>query len=132
MQIKNLKENKKNIQHTSDYISNHFGFDFIDIDKKTFSKKLPIEEEKIKVLKLIDKQNNDKTKPTGKMFFYKKSVLARNKQYNSSLGLDIVKLESAIGEATLIKTAISILEAEGYSNFQVSVNAIGSKDSLKL
>gem|GEM_PF-5100273 len=131
MQIHNLKNKKKYINYSSDYISNHFGFTFIDVTSRTFTKNLIVEEEKIKILKFIKKDVDKKKKKASKMFFYKKPVLVRNKSFNSSLGLDIINLDSAVAEATVIKTAISILEEEDYSDFQVVVNAIGDKESQK-
>ncbi|MCK5589260.1 MAG: ATP phosphoribosyltransferase regulatory subunit [Candidatus Pacebacteria bacterium] len=129
MQINDLKKKKKNINHISDYISDHFGFDYLAVEEKIFSKNLLIEDEKIKVLKFSQKQKKKEKIPM-KMFFYKKPILkSRVKNFNAALGLDIININSAIAEAAIIKTALSILKEEGYTNFQIVLNAIGDKES---
>lgn len=128
------KENKKiQSQYISDYIATHFGFDYINIEENVFSKKkIIIEDEKLKVLKFIYKKKNKKTS-FPRMFFYKKSVQKfESKQFNSSIGLDILQVESAIAEATIIRTALTILEEEGYTDFKIIVNAVGNKESQKI
>jgi histidyl-tRNA synthetase len=127
MHIDNI-EKKKYITHQSDYIANHYGFDFVDVEEKIFKNDILIEDEKLKVLKSFKTELAAKRKSPLKMFFYKKPVLKKN---SSGLGIDIVNVESAIAEATVIKTAISILKSEGYSDFMVILNAIGDKESQK-
>ncbi len=131
MQIKNLKEKTKYIKHLSDYLSHYFGFEFLEISEKSFSKKNIIEDDKIKVLKIFKKQLPKKKKEHG--FFYKKqiSTAQRKKGQNAFLGLNILNIDGALAEALLVKTAITILKAEGYSDFFISLNAIGGKDAQK-
>lgn len=129
MQIDNI-EKKKNITSNSDYVANHFGFDFLDIEEKTFKKDVLVEDEKVKVLKKIKKDLTSKRTSPLKMFFYKKPVLKKSKT-DTSMGIDIVNMESAIAEATVIKTAVSILREEGYTETKVVLNAVGDAESVK-
>jgi histidyl-tRNA synthetase len=126
MQIDDI-EKKKDIKENSDYIANHYGFDFLNIEEKIFKKDALIEDEKIKVLKSFKTSLKGKKSIPMKMFFYKKPVVKKM----GGLGIDIINMESAIAEATVIKAALSILSGEGYSNFTVSLNAIGDRDSQK-
>jgi histidyl-tRNA synthetase len=127
MQIDNI-EKKKNIKTNSDYIANHYGFDFLDIEEKVFKKDTLVEDEKIKILKSFKtKLMKGKKMVPMKMFFYKKPIIKKV----GGLGIDIVNIESAIAEAAVIKTATSILSEEGYTNFTIVLNAIGDRDSRK-
>lgn len=47
-----------------------------------------------------------------------------------SFGLHFIGTPSGIAEATLIRTALSILSEEGYKNLRVDINCIGGKDSI--
>ena len=125
MQIDNIK--KKYIKDNSDYIANHYGFDFLDIEEKIFKKDTLIEDEKLKVLKSFKTSLKGKKSIPMKMFFYKKPIVKKK----GGVGIDIVNVESAIAEATIIKTALSILSKEDYSNFTIVLNAIGDKESQK-
>ncbi len=126
MQIDDIK--KKNIiNHESDYIANHYGFDFVDVEEKIFKDNNLVEDEKLKILKSFKSELGAKRISPLKMFFYKKPVVKKT----SGMGMDIINVESALAEATVIKTAISILENEGYSDFTVILNAIGDRESQK-
>ncbi len=131
MQINNIEKNKKNIVNQSDYIVNHFGFDFLNIEKKTFKEGSLVEDEKLMVLKSFKKELGNKRISPLKMFFYRKPVFVKNKNKEFGMGIDIINIESAVAEATVIKTAISVLKNEDYSNFTVVLNAIGDRDSQK-
>ncbi|PID83315.1 hypothetical protein CSB11_02125 [Candidatus Campbellbacteria bacterium] len=129
MQIDDINK-KKQINYNSDYIANHFGFDFLDIEEKVFKKNILVEDEKVKVLKKFKKDFSSKRVSPLKMFFYKKPILKKS-GVDTSLGIDIVNMESAIAEATVIKTAIAILKEEGYTEIKVLLNAIGDSESVK-
>ncbi len=129
MQIDNI-EKKKDITHQSDYIANHFGFDFVDVEEKIFKNDSIVEDEKLMVLKSFKGELAAKRVSPLKMFFYKKPTL-KKKGAKAGMGIDIINMESAIAEATVIKTAISILEGEGYKNFTIVLNAIGDRESQK-
>ena len=127
MHIENVKR-KKNIVHQSDYIANHYGFDLVDVEEKIFKDDVLVEDEKLMVLKSFKGELAAKRTSPLKMFFYKKPVV---KKTQHGMGIDIVNVPSSIAEATVIKTALSILGEEGYSDFTVVLNAIGDKDSQK-
>lgn len=129
MQIKNL-DDKKDINQHADYIANHYGFNFLDIEEKTFKKEMLVEDEKIKILKKFKKDLTGKRTSPLKMFFYKKPIAKKTKN-DSSYGIDIVNIDSSIAEATIIKTANSILEEEGYTDIKFILNAIGDQESVK-
>lgn len=125
-QIDNI-DKKKHIKEKSDYIANHYGFDFLDIKEKVFKKNTLIEDEKLKILKKFRTTLRKRRAVPMKMFFYKKPIIKKN----GGIGIDIVNMESAIAEATIIKTSLSILSEEDYSNFTIVLNAIGDKESQK-
>ncbi len=133
MQILNLKEKKKNIKKLSDYTADYFGFDFIEIDEKknTGSEDSIAEKEKVNILKTILKKEGGKKINGTKLFFYNKPVLKTSNKDNS-MSLDIINLESAVAEALVIKTAVSILVDEGYKDISIRLNSIGDKESQKL
>ncbi len=113
-----------------EYLALHFGFEPLDFDfENNIKVDLTVEEEKEKVFKKI-KNLLDTKKKLNKMFFYK-SPVKKNKFVNKSLGLDIINIDSAVAEATLIKTAVSILKDEGYKDFKVILSAVGDNESKK-
>lgn len=128
MQIDDINK-KKIIKQNADYIATHYGFDFLDIEEKTFKKNLLVEDEKVRVLKKFKKEFSSKRSSPLKMFFYKKPVFKNGK--DSSYGIDIINIESAIAEATVIKVTKSILEEEGYTDVRFILNAVGDQDSVK-
>lgn len=130
MQIDNVKK-KQDIVHHSDYVANHYGFDFVDVEEKIFKNDILVEDEKLMILKSFKGELFAKRVSPLKMFFYKKPVLKKGKGAKSGMGIDIVNVESAIAEATVIKTALSILTDEGYTNFTIVLNAIGDRESQK-
>jgi histidyl-tRNA synthetase len=127
MHIDNVKD-KKGIIHHSDYIANHYGFDLVDVEEKVFKEGTLVEDEKLLVLKSFSGELAAKRTSPLKMFFYKKPVV---KKQQHGLGIDIINVPTPIAEATVIKTAISILTEEGYSGFTIVLNAIGDKESQK-
>ncbi len=127
MQIDDTKK-KKYIKYLPEYLANHYGFEYLDIEEKIFKNNLLVEDEKVKILKACKNQVVQKRRLPSKMFFYKKPIL---KKENNQMGIDIINVPSAIAEATVIKTAISILKEEGYDNIMVILNAIGDQESQK-
>lgn len=64
---------------------------------------------------------------------YSKPILGGNshkKKNFSEIGLEILGLSGSIAEAIAIRTAVSILEDEGYENLELRLNCIGDKDSI--
>lgn len=47
-----------------------------------------------------------------------------------NIGLEIIGSEKSIAEAIIIKTALSILEDNGYKNLYVEINTLGDKESM--
>lgn len=113
----------------------HFGFDLVDIRDSLHKGTAEdiIEEERVKLMKFYANKHDLKKEIPKRMLFYSKPILkekkARGKKNN--FGLDVIGVDSGIAEAFIIKTALAILEDEGYKNLTVSVNAIGDKDSVK-
>ena len=133
MRIKKLDEKKKNIKKMADYTADYYGFDFIEIDGKKYNgeKEEISEKEKINILKTIHKKSLGKRLNSAKLFFYNKPVLKFAGDKDDKIVLDIVNLDTAIAEALVLKTAIKILEDEGYKNISIKLNSIGGKESQK-
>jgi histidyl-tRNA synthetase len=53
----------------------------------------------------------------------------RNQGKNRKIGLEIIGSSKSIAEVILIKTALAILEDNGFKNLQVEINSIGDKES---
>ncbi len=51
-----------------------------------------------------------------------------NKQHK--IGLEIIGTQSSIAEAIIIKTAIAILEDNGYKNLYIEINSLGDRESF--
>jgi len=126
-----LAKAKTHAEHTA----LHFGFDLIDIKDTLHTGKTEeiTEEERVKLMKFYAKEHDLKKEIPKRMLFYSKPILkekkARGKKNN--FGLDVIGVDSGIAEAFIIKTAMSILEDEGYKKLNLAVNAIGDKDSVK-
>jgi len=133
MQIYNLTEKKKNIKKLADYTADYFGFDFIEVEEKKYTgnDESMVEKERVQVLKTILKNEGGKRINGTKLFFYNKPILKLKGKNDDKITLDIVNLESAVAEALVIKTAISILEEEGYKDISIVLNSIGDKESQK-
>lgn len=58
---------------------------------------------------------------------YKKPV---SRKRFGSYALHVIGSASGVAEATLIRTALSILSEEGYKNLRVDLNCIGDKESI--
>ena len=128
MQIKDLKEKKKYIKRQSDYTADYYGFEFIEIDEKKnvgTNDSIP-EKEKVHVLKSILKKSGKKKINGTKLFFYNKPILKSDKKDSDKMILDIINLDSAVAEALVLKTAINILEEEGYKDIFIKLNSINS------
>jgi histidyl-tRNA synthetase len=53
----------------------------------------------------------------------------RNQGKNRKIGLEIIGSSKSIAEVIIIKTALAILEDNGFKNLQVEINSIGDKES---
>ncbi|PIQ66246.1 MAG: hypothetical protein COV96_02410 [Candidatus Zambryskibacteria bacterium CG11_big_fil_rev_8_21_14_0_20_42_18] len=60
-------------------------------------------------------------------FIYEKPAVRKKL---GSFALHFIGSSSGIAEATLIRTALSILSEEGYKNLRVDINCIGDKESI--
>src|SRR3989344_4192309 len=58
---------------------------------------------------------------------YKKPI---SRKKSGAHALLLIGSASGIAEATLIRTALSILSEEGYKNLRVDINCIGDKESI--
>jgi len=47
-----------------------------------------------------------------------------------TINLEVIGTEKSIGEALLIKTAVSILKDNGYKDLSIDINSIGDKESI--
>lgn len=71
------------------------------------------------------------TMPSPIMVAYKKPLVSgEGKKGNTMIGLEIMGLFQSSAEALLIRTAISILEDEGYKDLVVVLNSLGDRESL--
>ena len=122
-------------KHRSDQIADHYGFNLIDIKETNFAgnPEVVAEEEKVKILQYYKKENNLKKETPARMFFHSKPILKEKgmKKKKSRMGLDIVGVNCGIAEATSIKTALDILQEEGYKEIFIDINSIGDKESVK-
>jgi histidyl-tRNA synthetase len=57
-------------------------------------------------------------------------VYRRSSKKRASYNLHFIGSPTAIAEASLIRTALSMLSEEGYKNMHVDLNCIGDKDSI--
>ncbi len=129
----NKLEEKKHIKKIADYTADYYGFEFIEIDEKKYSGnegEIP-EKEKIHILKTFAKKEGKKRISSAKLLFYNKPILKKTGLKDDRYVLDIINLESAVAEALVIKTAVKILEDEGYSDILIKLNSIGDRDSQK-
>ena len=53
----------------------------------------------------------------------------RNQGKNRKIGLEIIGSSKSIAEIIIIKTALAILEDNGFKNLQVEINSIGDRES---
>ncbi|MEI6191158.1 MAG: His/Gly/Thr/Pro-type tRNA ligase C-terminal domain-containing protein [bacterium] len=53
----------------------------------------------------------------------------RNQGKNRKIGLEIIGSSKSIAEVIIIKTALAILEDNGFKNLQVEINSIGDRES---
>lgn len=126
---------KQTPKNNADHVAFHYGFDLIDIKDSFHTGKTEAlaEEEKVKLMKFYAKEHDLKKEIPKRMLFYNKPILkekkARGKKNN--LGLDIIGVDSGLAEAFVIRTALSILQDEGYKNMSVHINAVGDKESVK-
>jgi len=125
------------------YIAAHYGFLPIDAPKVTDKDRDMVEDcfedeevkltpclyratEKAAFLRTyVEKGFAEQVHPL--LIAYKKNETAKKKP---DYFLHVIGFPSALAEATLIKTALSILSDEGYKNLIVNINSIGDKDSV--
>jgi len=72
-------------------------------------------------------EENFSTLPHPLAFSYKRSIPKKHLDHYS---LHIIGSPSGIAEATLIRTALSMLNEEGYGDLKVNINCIGDKESI--
>ncbi len=89
-------------------------------------------EEKVAIIqKYVDENLGTFSQPI--MIYYHGPILQKGEKRKATkeknYGFEIVGTEKSIAEATLIKTAVAILNEEGFQNLFVEINSIGDKDS---
>ncbi len=72
------------------------------------------------------------TLPSPVMIAYKKPLQGAHHKKNNetSVGLEIIGLSGSPAEAILIRTAISMLEEDGWKDLSLTINSLGDKDSI--
>ena len=72
------------------------------------------------------------TLPSPVLIAYKKPLTGseHKKSGNTTIGLDIFGQSNSCAEAILIRTALSILEDEGWGNLSITLNSLGDKESV--
>ena len=125
------------------YLASHFGFMPIDAPKVTNKDRDMVEDcledesgkkgvclyrpsEKAAFMRTYVEKNFGEL-PQPLLLSYKKSETSKKKP---DYYLHIVGNPSALSEAMLIRTSISILSDEGHKNLVVNINTIGDKDSI--
>lgn len=144
-------KSKKNLAQVENafVIAQYFGFQGLDapkIDKEikkkaamirknnTFTHNLlpPIEEYTGLLHKLSDKIRK-KHEDESMLVYYKGKTTVNSKLKNKSekvLHLHIIGTPKSIADILLIKTALSILEEEGYKDTSIEINHIGGKEAI--
>jgi len=108
--------------------------DFVEDDPDDAGSRLPLHvEEKVAILRTyMDEEMYNQPQPV--MLYFKgafKGVSAKkNARFNRYCDLEIVGSDKSVAEAILIKTALTILNEEGYKNIAVEINSIGDKESI--
>ncbi len=90
-------------------------------------------EEKISVLRTYIDRNMYSLPQPVMMYFkgpFKGSLSKKSHSYPRYGDLEIIGNPKSIAEATLIKTALAILEEYGYKNLCVEINSIGDRESI--
>ncbi len=83
-----------------------------------------------KVATLLLYQNKEMVKlPQPVMLSYTCPTGNRKKPNEKHFGLEILGSSKSVAEATILKTALAILEEEGYADLSVEINSLGDKDS---
>jgi len=128
-------------------ISQYYGFDAIDLPevikedrdhaKKVSTKSnyehedLPTTEEKIALLRGYRLRNFEHKKPV--MLYCEgvaKGAKRKAKRGEKLLHLHIIGTPKSIAEAQLIRTAMCVLQEEGYKDMSVEINNVGGKEAL--
>ncbi len=90
-------------------------------------------EEKVAVLRTYIERNMHTLPQPVMMYFkssFKGSLVKKNHSYPRYGDLEIIGNPKSIAEATLIKTALVILEDYGYKDLCVEINSIGDRESI--
>jgi histidyl-tRNA synthetase len=108
--------------------------DFVEYDAAGDESKLPLHvEEKIAILRTYQDEEMHTLPQPVMLYFkgaFKGSLVKKSAHFPRYCDLDILGSSKSIGEAILIKTALTILKEEGYENVCVEINSIGDKDSI--
>ncbi|HEY4511625.1 MAG TPA: ATP phosphoribosyltransferase regulatory subunit [Candidatus Paceibacterota bacterium] len=108
--------------------------DFVEDEGGEEGATLPLHvEEKVAMLRTYFEKELF-TSPHPAMFHFKgsfKGSLTRKANaYSRYCDLEIIGTDTSIAEATLLRTALAILEAEGHTNLHIEINSIGDKDAV--
>ncbi len=87
--------------------------------------------EKIALLRTYQETGLETAAPPA-LLAYKKPISGTFNKKSSDIviGLDILGLPSSAAEGIIIRTALSILEDEGFKNLTIHINSLGDKDSV--
>ncbi len=111
-----------------------FQGDYIDPDFEGEDMRLPLHvEEKVCLLRtFIEQRWNEAPQPVMIYFRgnFKGHINKKAGKFNRFCDLEIIGTNKSIVEATLIQTAVVMLNEAGYKNLCVEINSIGDKDSL--
>ncbi len=67
--------------------------------------------------------------PQPAMITYNGFIGEKSSSRHRKIGLEIIGTEKSIGEAIIIKTALAVLEDNGFDNLYVEINSIGDRES---
>ncbi len=120
-----------------DRIAMHYGFETMKIPPVHINGQLSFRpEEKISVLNSY-LSNNLHKKNAVSLLYNNRAVLVNNRCKKKSptcknFNFDIVGVPNGIAEAMVIKTAVAVLNEEGFKNISIDINSVGDKESFTL
>jgi len=118
-----------------DRIAMHYGFETMKVPPIHINGQLSFRpEEKISILNSY-LSNNLRKKNNVSLLYNNQTVLVNNrcKKKTSNcknFSFDIVGVPNGIAEAIIIKTAIAVLNEEGFKNISIDINSVGDKESF--
>ncbi len=129
------KQNPEIKKADLDHAKNLLEGDFVEDESEDGESRLPLHvEEKVALLRTYQDENlQDQPQPIMLYFkgTFKGSIVKKSSaNYPRYCDLEIIGSNKSVAEAILIKTAMTILNEEGYKNICVDINSIGDRDSI--